>query len=419
MGHRVSARKRILWGVTVIAFAFSAFVGAATASAATQHWAGTKQPAAPFVPYGTQQQISGQLNGFAVLKWGPSGSAKEISCTTTPSSAGTAENPAGGAAGVFHSEALILGGCQLVGRPECEIAGGSLSLSPLSVAAVESGENVIKTSGAQTSFTIQSQKNAVCPFPIARTYKMEGQLSARENAGNTGNFTINEYASISKLRVDGAIATLSAGLILKTPAGQPLVESSTTTPGVPHWYIGDSEWSTFKLGQTVGYKTSGAASMTMKSSIGGGSVEFVCGGTGTGLSGSLENPSGGGAGSTKAQVTLVNCTINVVGCVLPNSIVSKPLAGSATEVGGVPTVDFAPSEGTGLFGFSILQDAGSAKECPVKGSYTISGKLRAASVGDGNFELSGNEEKLGVAKLSTSGHLALETEAGEAVRLQP
>jgi len=66
-----------------------------------------------------------------------------------------------------------------------------------------------------------------------------------------------------------------------------------------------------------------------------------------------------------------------------------------------------------------FQKAPGSTKCAVVGNSNLTGKIRASSVGDGNFELAGFELKMGVNAATISGHTLLQTEAGEALRLQP
>jgi hypothetical protein len=408
-------RKTTALGLTALALALGGFVTAASASA-SEHWAGTSQPAAPFVPYGSQQEFTAEASNGFVLDWHVSGTVVEFNCGSL-STAGSVENPTGGGAGVVHSGSLTLTNCEVKNSPaKCEIENASIPLSPMSSTGEESGVDLIRTSGVTTTMVIKSRPGYSCA--VAGEHRVSGQLALRQESAFPGQYDIR--ATGSSLGIDGYSATLAGTIALKIPTGKLLSESSTATPEVPHWFVGSSKWTTFSSGHPVNYRTAGAASVDISGYTAGLPAQVICGASGTGFAGSLENPAGGGAGTTSAQLDLGNCVLktSVSGCAIPATITSNPLSGTAREVNGVPVIEYSPSEGKVLMTL-VIQIAEGAKKCALVGSYNLSGKFLAASVGDGNFELSGFEQKLSVNPAVTSGRLLLESEAGEALRLQP
>lgn len=417
MKHQLSMRKTSMLGLTVLALLLSGFVMAASASAATQHWAGTSQPAAPAVPTGTQQEFSAERLTTFVLKWYLSGTLVTFECNYITAS-GKAENPVGGGAGIVPSGSMSLTGCEVASSPtKCEVENGVIPLPPLESTVVESGNDLIKTSYARNYFTIKSRAGQTCG--VVGNHFLEGPAVLAQRSNGPGYYDFG--ASGSNLRFDGYSATLSGEIKLVTPSGKLLTESSTPTPGVAHWFIGSSNWTTFSAGQSVNYNTGASPSVTIKSVVAGAWAEFTCSAAGTGFSGSFVNPVGGGAGTTSAQLRLVNCAMvkpSPEKCAVPATITSNPLSGVAKEVSGVPTVEYSPSEGTELLTVAFQKAPGSSL-CVVEGNSKVTGKIQASSVGDGNFGLAGSELKMGVNAATISGHMLLESEAGEALRLQP
>ena len=418
MGHQLSMRKKTVMALTVLALVLSGFITAASAAAATQHWAGTSQPTAPIVPKGSQQGFSAELVMNPVIGWTPGGAGVTLECTAL-SASGNAENPTAGGAGVISSSGLSLSGCIVKGQTaSCEIENGSIPLSPLSTAAVESGSDVIKTSGAQTQMRIKARSGQSCT--TAGLYPVEGRTVLRQSPSGPGYYEFS--ATGNELRIGGTKATITGSMYLKTTSGQLLTESSVSTPGLPHWFVGSSKWTPFAAGSSVNYVTGGSASVAFKNFVAGGtSGEIVCSAAGNGLAGSLENPIGGGAGTTNAQLSLAGCVLiakGTAGC-SPPVISTNPLTGQAEEVTGATRVKYSPVEGETLMTISIQKAEGTSELCNMKGTYPVKGKMVASAVGDGHFELSGLEMKINSLTANMTGSLLLETAAGEALRLQP
>ena len=416
MGHQLSMRKTSALGLTVLALVLSGFATAASASAAIQHWAGTSQPAPPAVPTGTQQEFTAERMTTFELNWHISGAVVKFGCNYI-SASGKAENPTGGGAGIVQSGSLALTGCEVSSSPaKCEIEGGTIPLPPLATTGVEAGKDLISTTGGQTFVKINNRPGQSCA--VVGNHSLWGPVALAQRPNAPGYYDFGTTGS--NLRLDGYSVVPSGEIKLNTPSGKLLTVSSIPTPGVPHWFLGSQEWTPFSSGLAVNYKTGGSASVTINSTIAGAQVEFTCSAAGTGLSGSLENPKGAGAGTTSAQLKLVNCVVQKPGpskCTVPATITSNPLTGVATEVSGVPTVQYSPVEGSVLLTF-VIQKVPGAK-CAVEGTSNLTGKIRASSVGDGVFELAGFEQKMGVNAATTTGHSLLESEAGEALRLQP
>lgn len=421
MEYRTSLRRVLALGVAVLGLLLSSFATTASASEGEPlHWAGGSRPAAYFVSYGTQQLFTAENLTDYQLAWTESGASERIACTHLNTS-GSVENPTGGGAGVIQSASLGLSGCTVTTLPErCEVEKGTIPLGPFSSIGHEAGRDVISTTGAPTTFIINAKAGQHCA--LTGNYYIQGQLVAVEDAGGEGYYDIK--AQGKGLSVGGFPgATFVGTIVLKTPEGSTVTESSTTTPGVPHWFIGHSKWTVFSPDQTVHYRTARSASVSISGELVGGKVEIGCGGAGTGLAGTVGNRPEGGWGEMYAeQLTLTNCVVKKPGpgkCTVSPTLTSTSLEATPwEEPNGTPMVELRPWLATEPLITVTLHKDGSAK-CFPEGTYNLTGYWQADSLGDGSFELSGYEQKFGFNKGVTSGRLFLESEAGEPLRLQP
>jgi hypothetical protein len=389
-----------------LALALTVSVATGSSLAATQHWASASQ-----VPYGSSQSFSGEATGAFWIQWYLDGAFAEIDCTTF-STSGTVENPAGGGSATIGSEPFELGNCALVTGSHCAVEGGSIAFAPMSKVINESGEDQIRSTGnVSTSLNLVGAK---CGLAGSRT--ISAAISANVAVNDPGEFEIIS----ADFSIGGKPAEMYGRFALKTPSGDDLALSSTASPGAPRWYLDSADWNPVTVGETSPYASKGPLSFDMKSELFGTGFELACSGSANGVTGSLSNPTGGGAGIATAAATLGECTVPITGkntyC-LVQAFTSIGLAGAATEVAGTPVVEFSPPEGSGIATFVIAPVSG--KKCSFAGTYAINGKLIASSEGDGYFDLSGNELKLNEQPATASGRFALESEGGKTLRLQP
>ncbi|HTR76172.1 MAG TPA: hypothetical protein VMH33_13035 [Solirubrobacterales bacterium] len=409
MNRQLFRRTRLTLGLVALALAVGVFAAAGSASAATQHWAGASQ-----VPYGASQSFTVQTvpdeEEFQII-WEPGGARVEIACRTL-SGAGTVGNSAGGTTGTIESGLLELGGCQM-GGSRCAIENGSISLPAMSQVTEKAGADQIWNTGSPTELNIvEAWPGSKCA--LARSWPVSAPLSATAVAGRPG---VYEMPS-DEFRIIGEPATISGIFTLKAPSGEHLVLSSEASPGAPHWYLGSAAWNTLAAGGSTAYLSNGPMSFGLKGEVYGAHFELSCSGAANGVSGSLSNPTGGGAGTASATATFGECAILNTGksiCLVQTPFSSTELAGVAIESGAI---EFSPAVGTTIATFTVT-NGGGTKKCNLAGTYTLSGKLIAGSEGDGYFDLSGGELRLDGEPMTASGRLALETSKGKSLRLQP
>ena len=116
-------------------------------------------------------------------------------------------------------------------------------------------------------------------------------------------------------------------------------------------------------------------SFDLNANIAGALFEISCDNSATDIEGSLENPSGGGAGTASAGASFGDCAIaGKLGerCEVP-AFESNELSGVATEAGEAPAVEFTPAEGSEIAPVSIAKKEGA--KCPVIGNFSLEGAL--------------------------------------------
>ncbi len=395
------------------ALALCAFASAGSAAAETQHWAGSSQ-----VPYGASQEFSGEATGSFKIDW----HSTTIYCGSM-STSGAAENPADGGSGTLESESLQLGNCFFAGGigSRCAIEGDSitLALQQDNQAIEESGEDVIAyaiRSSHSDLHIVQVQGGWSCG--LTGTYWIGGRITASPAAESPGEYVFDS----DEFEIIGLPASINGRFGLSTPSEEALVISSDASPGAPHWYLGSAEWSTLAAGESSAFSANDGMSFDLSANIAGANVEFSCDSGATEIEGSLENPSGGGAGAAGASAGFGDCVIaGALGerCEVP-AFESNELSGAATEVGGAPAVEFTGAEGNAIASFSIVEKEGAPKKCPVKGNgFILNGTLIADSGEDGHFDLSSEGLTLnGIYPASAGGGFVLEDEAAQTLRIQ-
>jgi hypothetical protein len=416
MEREMSKLRSTVLGLTLLVLGLSGFVTAASATAATQYWAGTSEPATLVTNPG-QQEFKAKSNSGVVIQWNRAGGPYNIACGGLAAS-GHVENPAGGGAGVIESSSLTLSGCYFESanvNQVCEIENSSLLLPPLASTAEQAGADVIKTSFARFPFVIKPRLGKSCP--LSGQWALEGEMTLPQSTSQPGTYMFTG----NKLMFGGANSNIIGAATLWWPpmSTKLMTESSASTPGSPHWFLGSSYWTTFGTGSKVNYGTAGEATVVTTIVVGTAKQEIICQAPGDGIAGSLENSVWGG--TTQAQLVLAGCVLHgyehkvPAGC-YPPTVTPNPLSGNVEEGVGVTRVTYSPTEGEVLMTIAIQKNETSSP-CVAQGTYQVKGKLRATAVGDGNFELSGFEEKTNLVA-TTTGKLFMKTAAGEALRIQ-
>lgn len=390
--------------IVAAVLAVSAFATASSAAAATQHWAGTPQQ-----PFAGSKSFTGQAYGKFELSVKIGVVPVKMACTGLAAS-GTASNPAG-ASGTLGTESWALEGCT-INVAYCAVEKGRIAFEPLqAVTSEEAGKDLVSfspKSGATATVIHLNSAGGVCPLGTELT--VTGSFAASARAESPGQYHLE--SGPAHLQVGTQTLNMEGEFKLFGTGKEALVLSSFRTPGVPHWFLGAINWTALTAGKSTVYASSGPASFSIQSKISGGKeVRITCSGAGNGISGSLENPSGGGAGTATATVSFGACETDIAGCsVQPAN--SYELAGVATEVGGHPAVEFKGSKGAEVVKFEFSESCGFSQA-------VFRGKLIATSEGDGNFNFAASELKSGLFSAVTGGTATLKSGAGEYLRLQP
>lgn len=407
---RTPKRARLKFGLAVAAtLALSALAVAGSAAAATQHWASAHQ-----VPSATPAEFTGKATGWSVFRWEPGGADIEFECNSL-STTGTVENPVGRKAGNLDAGAFSFGGCSVNTVEGCVIQGESIDLAPMSAqATTASGKDLITYKPVGSSyygiFDLEAAPGMKCA--LSASYPIRGQLSAAAIAGAAGEYELKP----SELTIAGAPVHLSGRYSLTTPTKEALVLSSSASAGTPRWYLGSAKWTNLSTGTSTTFSTpSGSMSFDLESELYGIPVEVSCTGVANSLAGSLKNPTGGGAGTASAEMSLNGCSVSTspyeFGCTVETPIQLKGLTGLDVEVAGSPALELAGAGGK--FGNLILQ------ECILAGTYALSGQLIPISLGD-HFEFTGKDNFfLGGEWAGVTGEFELATEPGRILRIQP
>jgi hypothetical protein len=118
---------------------------------------------------------------------------------------------------------------------------------------------------------------------------------------------------------------------------------------------GPFEWTKVAAGASTGFQVSGTSAVTLGWTMSGVGISISC--SSQSGSGSLENPTGGGAGNLSGTLKLSGCTVTKPagkGCKISGgSITTNSLKGMATEPEEKPLVKLQPSSGTTLFSMTM------------------------------------------------------------------
>ncbi len=329
------------------------------------------------VPWGTSVEAGGQSIAGLNLQYTGGGVPIWVTCETL-SVTGKVQNPAADKPGtVVNSSSAVVGpsgkfkGCQLVRYGEKEISEGLECTVPKEL-PMESGVGTLTNEGnpagglkitTYLTFTVQCPK-----FSTKWSFTLSG-VGKELWAGN-------EYFSPESTKVEASWAgsgEASYGIGLsdaKGPVtiGQRAYEEPISTYGT-HWYRGGAERQVNEGPKTLineGTPTSltgGSATMNLESVQTG--IKFVVSCSGGNVTGSVENPVGGGSGVANVGLGLTGCAV------------TKPegkkcnLVGSSITTKTMPAMVQAGSESN-----PILQlNNGLSDEV---GSFTVSGCTVAA-----------------------------------------
>lgn len=396
--------------MVAICLAFGA-TAVSSASAATQHW----ESATPAVemPTGTDESFTGANQTSVLLDWHlAAGAIAHMACSKL-STSGVAYNTE--SAGELGSTSLELSYCS-ISTPHCAIKEGSIQFQTLTgYARDEAGERrlVLEPQSGTVMAFIYLEGTGGSSCALGSTLTMSGYIEAIQVAGHPGIYEVP--LAPSHLTIGTPVEMLTE-FSLDASTGQSLVLSSEGSEGA-FWYFGAGEWSPIEAGEQVGYWNSDPVPLTLSTRVGLMKPE-ISGCEGLFL-GRVENPVGGGAGTATAGYTpgsLGGCSINISHCYVEGAPTNL-LSGVATEVGGVPAVEWSPSSGSTVLSFELGSVGGT---CPLASPMSVTGKLITTSLGNGRFGLAGSELKVGSqnATLSAS-EFGLETESGKSLRLQP
>ncbi len=409
--RNVLFRLTRLGGLVVAVIAIGAVAAAGSASAATQHWASSTQ-----LPFGASTEVSGEArigNSETLLEVEEGGAEFEIDCSQL-STAGSVENPVSGGSGVLSDKGFGLAGCE-TSTTACALKEGVIPFESVSSStyANSSGDWIEYKPVAALHFVNKSPNS--CPWG---TWYIEGSFSAQAVPGSPGNYTVspkNVHLSV----FGEPVSMRSEFTLTQASSGKKMVLSSAASPGSPHWYLNSATWGNLSAGKSASYASNGPMTFDLVSEYAGLSIEVSCSGSSNSFGGSLENPTGGGAGTAGALLSLGGCTMpwwEEHGCVL-HQPVQWNLSGTATEIGATRALEFQLPSGSKHLSFTI--EAKKGEKCLLPASYPVEGRLVATSEGDGHFGLAASELTAYGEEATLSGRFALQNTAGESLRLQP
>jgi hypothetical protein len=400
MKYQAFKMARSALGLVAIALTIGAVAVVGSAAAATQHWA-----SGPEAPFGISQLFTGKANGSSEMKVPFGGGDVAINCTSM-SISGTAENPAAGGAATLRGVSFALGGCT-TNVAGCVLEGGSIPFEALKGSTrEESGEDRVRFEPAANNTIAVLHFKAACS--LGSSWTLSGFFEATEDVGKPGFYEI----SYSGLKLGKAEFKMSGGLTLSASSTQALALASEGAPAKPRWLLVSTVWAAVPTGVSTSIINTSAFPFSLSVTIGGSPVNITCGGNGNFVAGSIENPAAGGAGTASTLFTFGSCEVSVKGCLIENAASAGHLPGVAAEIGAIPAVEWA--SGRELFVFHLNA------ACSIGDSITVMGRLIATSAGNGYFNLSHSELKVGKQKATVSANFGLETGAtAEPLRLQP
>jgi len=337
------------------------------------------------------------------------------------SAAGAIENPSGGADGTLGSVSMTLGECA-VSKPAACVVPATIEMNQLKGTATEyNGSPAIKYEPASGSIlTTLSITGSSCS--LKGTRNITGSFIA-EYLGSGGDYRVTALSSAG-LKWSGQAVTMTNTHELSSKAGSAVALATDTPSKGKHWYLGGApaEGPDTKLaeGSSVSYSSlTGSATYTVSATVGGVKNTIQCSGPGNWAGGSVENPTGGGAGTAYGSMVFAGCIVSQpANCVVElGGAGSKSLSGLATEVGGVPAVSFSPAEGSTIATFTI---GGASCPAALKGAKSLTGGLTGVPDSSGTYAFSGAGLKYAGQNATLSGQATLQiTSTGERLLLAP
>jgi len=186
-----------------------------------------------------------------------------------------------------------------------------------------------------------------------------------------------------RTRSKGSLSTLGIALVAMLALGA-LFGSASAAAATQHWY-GYAGGTPLAQETPTEVTAEDAGGVDIKFLYSGVELDISC--NSMSADGSIENPSGGGAGALSGTVlTLDECEVVKPGpeCTIPSTLETVELKGEATKFEGVPAIKYSPKEGTVLTTFSITGGGCSG----YIGTKYIAGSFMAKYQGSGgNYEV--------------------------------
>jgi hypothetical protein len=336
-----------------------------------------------FVPYGQTLEVSGSSNAGLNLHATGSGVPLWVTCSTLAVN-GKIENPSKGASGrLFNSAGGSLGpsgefhNCELIEWGEQAAYNGTECFVPKNIPAELSVGTLENNLKGEPELKIQTTFEFTTECPVLR---LRGQwkftISGTGTPVSKGQFSFPSETNVLK----GPAGTASYGIgIAHGAAPISVAEMSYEQPYSTSghlWYRGGTELNLtegpltlIKAGSPAGI--TGSAALNIESMQAGLLMAIACQG---GVTGSIENPSGGGAGVASVGLSLTECAVQ------------KPAGMKCSIVGGGFTTNAMPGVVNPSEGFppmTLNPSLGQIAQFEIHGctygalnhAYTLNGKM--------------------------------------------
>lgn len=421
---RHAIRGRLPIGRLIVSLAaVVAFLGIASAPAfaAPQHWysayEGPAEEHNSELTAGVEETVSGHGQSTIKLGWNIGGVRFEVTCSGL-STGGSITNPAGGGAGQLAGALFTLNEC----RVTAPVGGGCTVPSTLifetlkAEGVVQEGTSAIRfvpQSGAEEPFIVLPVSE--CTSPALNGNKpLKGQITGVESGG--GSVYSFTSTSGSELTFGGQRAFINGELGLETEAGATV--ALAISGEVPRWHLitYSHEFTNSELaeGTPTTFTPAPGSTLSLSQVVAGIHTTVNCEG---GLSGMVENPTGGEAGTAGGTLGLSNCTFQPekVHCSV-SAVEPAELDGTVTESGGEPGVSWVPAAGERIVTFSVSGCSAGALD----GNKPLKGILAMTQTAEpGGFAFSGGELTFGGQNSSAGGQTTLQNSASEGLFLAP
>lgn len=412
MTHVTRSSKRMLSALALAIVAALALTASA-ASAVTLHWnvGGTR------LAQGTPTKVVGKSVERFTLGYSIAGQNLKVECSSM-ASGGTIENPSGGAAGTMASISSSLSGCA-VAEPSGKlcVVEPTLPFESLKGAAAEqSSSAAIKYTPALGSYVISFSLKNCTVESMNHSYSFAGSVQSRARTSNQSVYAF-DATSGSALTFGGQPAFVTGAYELTSESGAPvtLAAGQALTIGSAHWFLGGGGrgWEGAKAELAQGTPTAfssleGSTSFNVGATVAGVKVSIACSGATSTMNGSVENPSGGAAGTATGVLNLPSCSMTAgkaTGCTVA-PFKTQMLAGTMTEVAGAQAVKLAAAEGKETMGTFVI--SGCSTEA-LNGSKALTGAITATPDSHGSYSLQAAPVKFGGQTATVAGGFTLET----------